>query len=357
MARPRTARQAGSAIFVIPFVAAVVYARWPDISRNRLRSVAGLCLIPLAYQLFRMVYFASILPNPAYAKEAFLLLPDRGLTYAWNFVHSYTLWVPGAGLAGLMATSWYRYPAARLPMASLIGGGLLHALYIVGIGRLHARPASAAIHICGDDGRRGVTGHTPPRSRPGDDVSARHRSMGGDLQLAASSARYRRSSCADRRRAAVLRRPVRSPASRRAGGLFALRMAVTAQERYGPIDGSISIPTSAWRASAPERSRVIDTVGWPIRVPRGSDWRTGRARPRKGVAPPVVLGARRPVQHDTGGRGRPRCPELRRASRAHERNHGDWCTGSVWRNLSIALRTRNLRIPADPKLARWRFCK
>ena len=51
-------------------------------------------LFPLSYQIFRMGYFASLLPNPAFAKEAFGFNIKQGFHYLLNTFIPYFLFLP-----------------------------------------------------------------------------------------------------------------------------------------------------------------------------------------------------------------------------------------------------------------------
>jgi arabinofuranosyltransferase len=110
-------------------------------TRWKARAKLALCaaLPGGSFQIFRMGYFASLVPNTAIAKEAFDARWEQGLHYLDNTVGSYQLLVPlaltliaalaviiGLARAGL----WLR---ALLP-ASLVFCGALHVLYVVRVG-------------------------------------------------------------------------------------------------------------------------------------------------------------------------------------------------------------------------------
>ena len=50
--------------------------------------------VPVAYELFRMAYYALLVPSTALAKAAASSWWSQGATYLWNFVAPYTLWLP-----------------------------------------------------------------------------------------------------------------------------------------------------------------------------------------------------------------------------------------------------------------------
>ena len=104
---------------------------------------ASACCLPLAYEAFRMGYFACLVPNSALAKEAGSAYWSQGLRYLADFGDTYALWIPLAGLAWpvvdrLLHTSQTR---ERVPRLALLVAGALHATYVVRVGGdfMHAR--------------------------------------------------------------------------------------------------------------------------------------------------------------------------------------------------------------------------
>ena len=125
------------AIFAIGFVAGVLLARRLD-RRTALRLVGCVVLPGLAYQLFRMGYFAALVPNTALAKEAGLAAWGRGWLYLKDFAGTYSVLLPIAALA-LFAAYAYRAatPAGRralLVAACPAVSALLYAVYMVRVG-------------------------------------------------------------------------------------------------------------------------------------------------------------------------------------------------------------------------------
>ncbi len=103
--------------------------------------VLALCAaaLPVAYQVFRMGYYAALTPNTALAKEAFGSRWDQGVLYARNFFGLYELALPLAILAAFsidaVRAAWSR--GARMSAAALAAPaicGLLHAVYVVRLG-------------------------------------------------------------------------------------------------------------------------------------------------------------------------------------------------------------------------------
>lgn len=113
----------------------------------RPRRVVGIVLAggaaPLAYQVFRMGYFGSLVPNTALAKEAGMAYWAQGRLYLRDFVGPYLLWVPLGALAlwglALGRHTWPDEAGGRgrslLPLLVLPPlGALLHGLYVVRVG-------------------------------------------------------------------------------------------------------------------------------------------------------------------------------------------------------------------------------
>jgi len=95
--------------------------------------------LPAVYQVFRMGFFASLVPGTALAKEAGLARPDQGLFYARDFVSAYELWLPLIILLGWRAITLRDAWCARdwIPLALLASptiAAALHTLYVVWIG-------------------------------------------------------------------------------------------------------------------------------------------------------------------------------------------------------------------------------
>jgi arabinofuranosyltransferase len=70
-------------------------------------------LVPVAYQIFRMGYFAALVPNTAIAKEAGVSRWDQGWIYLRDFADPYLLWVPAALLLETYVLDLKRLSAER----------------------------------------------------------------------------------------------------------------------------------------------------------------------------------------------------------------------------------------------------
>ncbi|MDP9400328.1 MAG: hypothetical protein M3P39_05150 [Actinomycetota bacterium] len=100
------------------------------------RLVAWAAAIPLAYELFRMAYFAALVPNTALAKEAGAALWGRGAGYFAAFVADYWLFVPLAALAAWGVAGLRRRPSReRVALAAApVACAIVHALFVVRLG-------------------------------------------------------------------------------------------------------------------------------------------------------------------------------------------------------------------------------
>jgi arabinofuranosyltransferase len=159
LARPMTARGARAAALVIGlgplirpdlavfsaafFLALGVAAEGAPAGRGARPGWVALALIalalPAAYQIFRMGYFAALVPNTAIAKEANAAYWRQGWRYARDFVGAYSLWIPLLlllpGWAALLrrARQERDRPAVALLLAPVLGA-LAHATYVIRVG-------------------------------------------------------------------------------------------------------------------------------------------------------------------------------------------------------------------------------
>jgi len=125
--------------FVVFMLVALVFVARPRSPRRAIGLVAAALALPLAYQLFRMGYFAQLVPSTALAKEAGLAYWSRGLGYLGNLVLPYVLPLPLAILGWLLwrgvAPAWRDGRRDGVVLAgAAIAGALLHALYVVRLG-------------------------------------------------------------------------------------------------------------------------------------------------------------------------------------------------------------------------------
>jgi arabinofuranosyltransferase len=100
------------------------------------RDLLAIFALPVAYEIFRMGYYATVVPNTALAKDAGGSHWSQGWHYATNFIGPYHLWVPALFAVAIL---WWRFhvePNRRLLVATgaMYIGGFLNALYITAIG-------------------------------------------------------------------------------------------------------------------------------------------------------------------------------------------------------------------------------
>jgi arabinofuranosyltransferase len=98
--------------------------------------LVAMLALPVAYEIFRMGYYAAIVPTTALAKDAGGLHFGQGWAYARNFIGPYRLWLTAILLAvTIIARSVERPDRRRLIATSaMLAAGLVHALYITAIG-------------------------------------------------------------------------------------------------------------------------------------------------------------------------------------------------------------------------------
>jgi arabinofuranosyltransferase len=133
------------AIFSAVFLTVVLLGEWRQGNPWRRVAIVGAALaLPLAYQLFRMGYYGSLVPNTAVAKEGGSTNWERGWQGLRDFADPYWLWVPAIALVVggyLPLAHFLTGRRARAAVAAFVACGLLHATYIVGAGGdyIHAR--------------------------------------------------------------------------------------------------------------------------------------------------------------------------------------------------------------------------
>jgi arabinofuranosyltransferase len=123
-------------------VASVLAAQWRSGRwRDRLALVGAAFALPVAYQIFRMGYYGSLVPNTAFAKEATRAYWSAGLTYLRKtVVDSYALWLPIAALVagayGPLVVELRRRGGTRgvLVVAAFGVAAFVEALYVVRVG-------------------------------------------------------------------------------------------------------------------------------------------------------------------------------------------------------------------------------
>ena len=109
---------------------------WAD----RLRLAAAAIALPALYQVWRMGYYGSLVPNTALAKSGSRSRWDVGYAYLRDFVGPYRLWLPLLVLLAVaLVPALARARAAGqrptiVALAALPVAGLLDGLYVVRVG-------------------------------------------------------------------------------------------------------------------------------------------------------------------------------------------------------------------------------
>src|SRR6185503_12476548 len=144
------------AVFSVAFVAVhVLLSRGGRAPRGR--AIALAVALPLAFELFRMAYFANLVPNTALTKEAGAANVAKGMAYLDNLLSPYYLWVPlvlvfvwGASWLTNVAVEGVRRRQLHLLLLAPVAAGVAHGAYIVRVGGdfMHGRlllPAIAGV--------------------------------------------------------------------------------------------------------------------------------------------------------------------------------------------------------------------
>ena len=92
--------------------------------------------LPVAYQIFRMGYYATAVPTTALAKDAGGLHLGQGWAYAKNFIGPYRLWLTAILVVATIAYRTLARHDRRVAIATavILASGLAHALYMTAIG-------------------------------------------------------------------------------------------------------------------------------------------------------------------------------------------------------------------------------
>lgn len=130
-------------LFAIGFFVVLLAVELAGATRRRVLVDGGLIivafgLIPGVYQIMRMGYFASIVPNTALAKEAGMTDWYQGWLYFQDFNQTYLLWIP-LGLLGIwwaliLGTSLQRDRLGTMVLAVPVICAILHAIYVIRLG-------------------------------------------------------------------------------------------------------------------------------------------------------------------------------------------------------------------------------
>jgi arabinofuranosyltransferase len=111
---------------------------WFALARPRriVFDVVAIFAIPVAYEIFRMGYYAMVVPNTALAKDAGGLHLSQGWAYLADFVTPYRLWVTAALVIASIVFAQVTSRDRRVALATgaMLAAALVDVLYIVAIG-------------------------------------------------------------------------------------------------------------------------------------------------------------------------------------------------------------------------------
>jgi arabinofuranosyltransferase len=127
------------AVFWVAIVVLCITKASGEARARRCITWTVIALLPGAvFEVFRLGYYAALLPNTAYAKEPSAVLPSRGWRYLMDLVGPTWLWLPLAvlGIVGLALLVRDLRPRAkaRALVVTFTTAGLLHISYVVLIG-------------------------------------------------------------------------------------------------------------------------------------------------------------------------------------------------------------------------------
>lgn len=99
-------------------------------------DVIAIFALPVAYEIFRMGYYAVVVPHTALAKDAGGLHFSQGWTYLDDFVSPYRLWVTAVLIVATIVLAHGQRPDRRIAFVTgaMLVAALLDMLYIVAIG-------------------------------------------------------------------------------------------------------------------------------------------------------------------------------------------------------------------------------
>ena len=99
-------------------------------------DLVAILAVPVAYEIFRMGYYATVVPNTALAKDAGGLHLSQGWAYLADFVSPYRLWVTAILVVVVMLVAHFMRRDRRVAIASvaMLAAAAVDVLYIVAIG-------------------------------------------------------------------------------------------------------------------------------------------------------------------------------------------------------------------------------
>lgn len=127
-------------LYAVAFGLALVWtverpARRAGIGTASWRLAVAWGALPVAYQVFRMGYYATLVPTTALAKNAGASVWVRGSGYLLNFTSPYRVLIPLVVLVVVaLGARPLRRPTQQVLVAAIVVPGLLQGLYVVWVG-------------------------------------------------------------------------------------------------------------------------------------------------------------------------------------------------------------------------------
>ena len=125
------------AVFTAVMLGAWLFTRRAE-GRSWVLSIGAAALfLPVSYQVFRMGYYGSLVPNTAIAKEASASRPGQGFVYLLDFVTPYLLVVPLALVAFVLLRrirEWSPWSPRGVLAQAPVAAALLHVGFLVRVG-------------------------------------------------------------------------------------------------------------------------------------------------------------------------------------------------------------------------------
>lgn len=140
----------------LTLMAASLLVGWFAIARPRqvIGDLASALAVPVAYEIFRMGYYATVVPNTGLAKDSGHLYVGQGWRYLYDLLHTYQLWIPLALIAVVIVVGLRESGdrTLRIATVAMLVAAALDTAYIVATGGdyMHGRlllPALFAVAL------------------------------------------------------------------------------------------------------------------------------------------------------------------------------------------------------------------
>jgi arabinofuranosyltransferase len=126
-------------VFSVGFMVLLLVVARGQRKTSMFRTLAWVALLPLAYELCRASFYATLTPTPALAKEATKANWEQGRLYALDLVRPYVLWFPlviavGALFVRIMQERQLGKPGVIPLLAGPPLFGVLHSTFVLAVG-------------------------------------------------------------------------------------------------------------------------------------------------------------------------------------------------------------------------------